>query len=118
MNAMNDAASPRASVTPPNTAALAASTSGRFGTAARVARISPEVNSLLAIITPSTPASSSPGIMPAKALLVKSPDAFLVLSPMTIAMAMAPATVIASVHHVDRRVRSLIHSIAATCRNR
>ena len=117
-NEMNDAASPAPSATTPNTAAFAASTSGRPGTAARVARIIPEVYSLVIISTPRTPVSSSPGTTPASALLVRSPAPFLVLVPIRMAMAVAPAAVIASVHQVERRVRSLIHSIRATCRNR
>ncbi len=117
-NETNEAASPRTRVTPPKTAALAARTSGLFGTASSVARIRPEVYSLLMPSTPSTPVTSSPGISPASALFVRSPAAFRVFSPMTTAMATAPATVIATVHQVDRSVRSLCHSIAVTCLNR
>jgi hypothetical protein len=56
--------------------------------------------------------------MPASALLVRSPDAFFVPRPTATPMATAPATPIPIVHHVERRVRSLIHSILATCQNR
>jgi hypothetical protein len=116
--AMNEAASPRASATAPNTAALAASSSGRFGVAASVARIIPEVYSLVIISTPSTPTSSRPTEMPASALLVRSPDGCLVLSPAATAIATAATAVSASVTQVERRVRSLIHSIRAACRKR
>lgn len=115
---MNAAASPRASVTAPNTAVFAASTRGRRGIAASVARIMPEVYSPVMTSTPSTPANSNPGTRPARALLVRSPTAFFVLNPTATAMATAPVTVTASVHQVERKLRSLIHSIRATSVNR
>ena len=117
-NEMNAAASPAASATMPNTAAFAASTSPRRGTAASVARIIPEVYSPVIISTPRTPVSSRPGTTPASALLVRSPPALRVLRPITTAMAVAPQTVMPSVHQVDRRLRSLTHSVRATCRYR
>ncbi len=83
-----------------------------------MARIIPEVYSLVIITVPRTPVSSRPGTTPASALLVRSPRGFLVLIPIATASAVAPQTVMASVHQVERRLRSLIHSIRATCRNR
>ena len=68
--------------------------------------------------TPSTPISSRPGITPASTLFVRSAVLLMVLSPMTTAMTAPPAAVIARAHQVERSVRSLIHSIRATCRNR
>ena len=115
---MNPAASPAASATTPNTAALAASTSGRFGIAASVARIIPEEYSPVITSTPRTPISSRPREMPASALLVRSAAASLVLTPTATAMPIAPATVAVSTHQVERRLRSLIHSIRATCAKR
>ena len=117
-NAMNAVASPMASVNAANTVALAVSSSRRSGIVASVARIIPKVYSLVIASTPSTPASSRPGAMPASALLVRSPDAFLVLRPTATPMPVAAAAVIASVHQVERRLRSLIHSIRAACGNR
>jgi len=38
--------------------------------------------------------------------------------PITTAIAVAPQIVMPSVHQVERRLRSLIHSIRATCRSR
>ncbi len=112
-NEMNAAASPTTSITAPNIAAFAARTSGRRGIAASVTRIMPEVYSLVIDNTPSAPASSRPGTTPASALLVRSLEALMVLIPTAMPMLIVPATVIARVHQVDRRVRSLIHSIRA-----
>ena len=114
---MNDATSPTTRVTAPNTAAFAARTSGRRGTAASVARIVPEVYSLVIVSTPSAPASSRPGTTPASALLVRSPEAFRVFRPTATPIPTVPATVTARVHQVERRLRSLIHSIRAACAN-
>ena len=116
--AMNAAASPAASATAPNTAAFAASTSGRLGIAASVARIIPEEYSPVITSTPSTPVSSRPREMPASALLVRSAVASLVLTPTATAMPIAPATVSDSPHQVERRLRSLTHSIRAACGKR
>jgi len=55
---MRDAAVITTSVTMANTPALAQSTGTRRGTAARVARIMPELYSLLTTTTPSTPTAS------------------------------------------------------------
>jgi hypothetical protein len=79
--------------------------------------ISPEVYSLVAIITPSTPVSSSPADTPASALLVRSSPAWRVLSPTAMLSPTEASTVSASVTQVDRRLRSLIHSILATLAN-
>jgi hypothetical protein len=107
-----------ARATAPNTAALAARTSGRLGIAARVGRIVPEVCSLVAVTTPRVPIRSRPTEMPARALLVRSPVAFSVLAPTATAMLAAAAIVTARVHQVERRLRSLTHSMRAACRNR
>src|SRR4030095_13104121 len=109
--AMNAAASPTANATAPNTAAFAASTIGRFGIAASVARIIPEEYSPVITSTPRTPVKSRPRETPASALLVRSAAASLVLTPTAVAMPTAPTTVTASAHQVERRLRSLIHSI-------
>ena len=77
----------------------------------------PELYSLVIISTPSTPVSSSPADTPASALLVRSSDRLVVLSPTAIPIPTAAAADSASVHQVERRLRSLIHSIRATCRN-
>lgn len=114
----NAIASPSASATPPNTAAFAASSTGLRGTAVSVARIIPDEYSLVMASTPRTPVSSSAGTMPASALLVRSPPAWRVLRPTATPMPTAPAAVITSVHQVERRLRSLIHSIRAACRSR
>ena len=115
---MNPAASPTASATTPSTAAFAASTSGRFGIAASVARIIPEEYSPVIMSTPRTPISSRPREIPARALLVRSAAASSVLTPTATAMPTAPATVTASTHQVERRLRTLIHSIRATWEKR
>src|SRR4051812_47306320 len=65
----------------PEDAALAASSSGRFGTAARVARTIPEEYSPVMVRTPSAPISSRPGATPARRLLVTSRDASLLFAP-------------------------------------
>ena len=67
--------SPAASATAPSTAALAASSSGRRGTAANVARIIPEENSVVITSAPKTPSASWPIASPAKLLLVGSKEA-------------------------------------------
>jgi hypothetical protein len=115
---MNAAASPTASATAPSTAPLAASTSGRLGMAASVAWIIPEEYSPVIASTPRTPVNRRPSAMPASALLVRSAAASSVLTPTATAMPTAPATVAPSAHQVERRLRSLIHSILATCANR
>ncbi len=117
-NEMNEAASPAARATAPNTAALAASSSPRRGIAVSVARISPDEYSLVMVSTPRTPLSSRAGTIPASALLVRSPPALRVLIPTATPIPIAPAMVMTSVHQVERRLRSLIHSIRAACRNR
>ncbi len=83
-----------------------------------MARIIPEVYSLVMTSTPSTPISSRPGTTPASTLFVRSAFWLMVFSPMATAMTAPPAAVITRVHQVERRVRSLIHSMRATCRNR
>jgi hypothetical protein len=112
-NARNDATSPTTRVTAPNTTAFAASTRGRRGTAASVARMVPELYSLVMVSTPSAPTSSRPGTTPASALLIRSPDPSRVFRPTAIAIPMVPAAVRARVHQVERRLRNLIHSIRA-----
>src|SRR5262249_56542358 len=109
-NEMNAPASPAPSATTPKTAAFAASTTPRPGTAASVARIIPEVYSLVIVSTPRTPVSSRPGTTPARALLVRSPPPFLVLIPITMAMVVAPQDVIHSVQQGERRMRGLVSS--------
>ena len=66
-NAAKAEISPAARVTAPSTAAFAASTSGRLGAAANVARIIPEENSVVIASTPRTPSSSWPSTSPRKA---------------------------------------------------
>ena len=55
--------------------------------------------------------------MPPSALFVRSADASFVFTPTATAIPTAATTVTASVHQVERNVRSLIHSIRATCPN-
>ena len=74
-NAANAKISPTTSVTAPSTAALAASSSGRRGTAASVARIIPEENSVVTTRAPRTPRASWPIESPAKLISVGSKDA-------------------------------------------
>jgi hypothetical protein len=89
-----------------------------LGIAARVERIVPEVCSLVAVSTPRMPVRSRPTEMPARALLVRSAEPSSVLTPTATAMPAAAAMVTASVHQVERRLRSLTHSMRAACRNR
>ena len=65
-NAAKAEISPAASATAPSTAAFAASTSGRRGAAANVARIIPEENSVVIVSTPRAPSSNWPGTSPRK----------------------------------------------------
>ena len=116
-NAMNEAASPNASATAPNTAALAASSSGRRGAAASVDLIIPDEYSLVISSAPRTPLNSRAGRIPASALFVRSSVPLVVFRPTATPMATAPTALRASVNQVERRLRSLIHSIRATCRN-
>jgi hypothetical protein len=83
--------------------------------AASVTRIVPEVYSLVMISTPSAPVSSRPGTTPASALLVTSTEAFRLFRPTPSPIPTVPAAVTARVHQVERRLRSLIHSIRAAC---
>jgi hypothetical protein len=53
-------------VTAPSTTAFAASTSGRLGTAAKVARTMPEENSVVIASTPRVPSSNWPSTSPMK----------------------------------------------------
>ena len=123
--ATNETVSPTASVTAPNTAAFAASTRGRFGIAASVDRIIPEEYSPVITSTPSTPIRSWPSASPASTLLVGSKDALSwvltggrVLAITRMPMAIMLATVAARIQVVERRLRSLIHSIRVTCESR
>jgi hypothetical protein len=59
-------------VTAASTAALAASTRPRRGTAAKVARIDPVLNSLLSVSTPRMPMASWPSASPANRFSVGS----------------------------------------------
>ena len=105
-------------------AALAASTSGRRGAAANVARIIPEENSLVTASTPRTPRASWPMASPAKLSLVGSKEARsaadIVAQCWWIRIGMArptmPAAKTSRVHQVERTLRSLSHSICATVR--
>ena len=110
--------SPATSAVSPQMAALAASTSGRLGIAASVTLIVPEEYSLVITSTPSTANNTDPRAPPARMLLVTSPCGFLVLNPAAMPMPIIPASANSSVQRTERRVRSLIHSIWATCRNR
>ena len=112
---MNDAASPTTRVTAPNTTAFAARTKGRRGMAASVTRTVPELYSLVMVSTPSMPASSRPGTTPASALLVRSSAAFRLFRPTATPIPTVPAAVTARVHQVERRLRSLTHSIRTAC---
>src|SRR6201996_879369 len=113
----NAAASPVISATAPTTAALAARTLRRRGAAANVARMVPEVYSLVMASTPTTPMSSTPMSMPTSVLPTNMP-LLVVLLPIARAMPADAATAMARVSQVERRLRSLIHSIRANCRNR
>ena len=117
--------SPTTSVTAPSTAALAASSSGRRGTAASVARIIPEENSVVIASTPRTPRASWPSASPVKLSLVGSKaarsSADIVAQcwwPRTsMARPIMPAAKTSKTHAVERTLRSLSHSIWATERN-
>src|SRR3984885_5858643 len=114
----NAAASPVISATAPTTAALAARTRSRRGAAANVARLVPEVYSLVMASTPTTPMSSTPMSMPTSVLPTNMPLLVVLLLPVARAMPADAATAMARVSPVERRLRSLIHSIRASCRNR
>jgi hypothetical protein len=109
-------------VTAPTTAALAASTIGRRGTAAKVARIMPEENSVVIASTPRTPRTSWPSASPVKPSLTGSKVArsaadiaaqWVWLSTRTDSPIM-PAAKTSRIHGVDRTLRSFSHSIRAT----
>src|SRR5215470_3306976 len=117
-NEANTAISPATRQSVPNTRAFAASTSGRRGTAANVTRISPDEYSLVMASTPSTPVITWPMMTPASTLLVGSLVTLRVLKPVTTPKATVAAIPPMRAHHRERRLRSLIHSIAATFRNR
>jgi hypothetical protein len=84
-----------------------------------VGRIIPEVYSLVITRTPRTLTSSMPTSAPCRAVLVTLPalTLFLALAPAWPPIPAEAATVIPRVHQVERRLRSLIHSIRATCLN-
>ena len=69
---MNETISPTTRATPPNTAALVASTNGRLGTAASVARMVPVEYSEVMISTPRTPMAIWPRANPDRLRLVGS----------------------------------------------
>src|SRR5215472_10466270 len=117
-NDANTAISPATRQSVPNTRAFAASTSGRRGTAANVTRISPDEYSLVMASTPSTPVITWPMMTPASTLLVGSLVTLRVLKPVTTPSATVAAIPPRRTHHTERTLRSLIHSIAATFRNR
>ena len=103
--------------TPPVTAAFASSTSPRRGTAENVTRTSPDEYSLVMASTPRMPVMSCPSRTPASRLLAGSLCAPRVLWPTKNPSATVPAMPASSVNRTDRRPRSLIHSIRATCPN-
>jgi hypothetical protein len=78
----------------------------------------PDEYSLVITSTPSTANSTDPKAPPTRMLLVTSPWGFLVLNPAAMPMPIIPASASSRVQRTERRVRSLIHSIRATCRNR
>ena len=77
----------------------------------------PEVYSLVMASTPTTPMSSTPMSMPSSVLLMNMPPLVVLLLPIARAMHADAAAAMARVSQVERRLRSLIHSIRASCRN-
>jgi hypothetical protein len=106
------------SATAPMTAALAARTLSRRGAAANVALMVPEAYSPVMASTPATPKSSTPMSMPTSVLLTDMPPLVALLPPVARAMPAGAQTARARVSQVERRLRSLIHSMRARCRNR
>ena len=104
--------------TVPNTATLASRTTGRRGTADRVARMVPVPYSALITSTPSTPKMSWPRKIPIRLRRVGSSMTSVGLT-VPVVSAQRPTTAIAvpaSVQAVDRTVQSLVHSAAAAWR--
>src|SRR5438270_3094172 len=115
--------SPTTSIAPPATAALPASSSGRRGVADREARIVPLEYSALTTRMPNTPIVSSPTNTPPSVWLVGSKPGYQSngwwaawLADRYVIRVVA-ATVMARVHHVERRVVVLSVSARATCLN-
>ena len=113
--------SPATSVMAATTAALAASTVGRRGTAANVALIMPEENSVVIASAPRTPRTSWPRASPVKLSLTGSKEArsaadivaqWVWLSTRT-ARPIMPAAKTSRIHDVERTLRSFSHSILA-----
>ena len=126
-NDANDSDSHTTKARTPNTTALAASTTGRRGTAAKVARMLPDPYSALTVSPPSTPMASWPKSKPVRLTLVGSNSTRSTIPPWRhcdaceeVARIPMPraATMVASTHHaVERTVRSLVHSDRTTARS-
>jgi hypothetical protein len=86
--------------------------------AANVALMVPEAYSPVMASTPATPKSSTPMSMPTSVLLTDMPPLVALLPPVARAMPAGAQTARAMVSQVERRLRSLIHSMWARCRNR
>src|SRR5580658_9590187 len=119
-NDANDTASQKTNATTANTTALAASTTGRRGTAAKLARMLPDPYSALMVSPPKTPMASCPNRRPVRLMLVGSNSALSMKPALrqceaSLAEARAPtpspATTVANRHHVvDRTECSFVHS--------
>ncbi len=120
-NDVNDTASHTTKASVPNTTALAPSTTGRRGTAAKVARMDPDPYSALTVSPPSTPMASCPKSEPGQAdaggveqRACRRPRRGASATPRWRVARMPmprPATTVASTHHaVERTVRSFVHS--------
>src|SRR5262249_56738399 len=114
---------PTMNATTPKTPTFAASTRPRCGTAANVARTIPDEYSPVTTATPSAPinnwARTAP---PPKALLTICAAVATGLcdrypTPTPTPTLTMPSTTHTNSHQVERTLRSLIHSIRATCRN-
>jgi hypothetical protein len=117
----NEVTSAMTRLTAANTRTLAASTIGRRGSAARVARIVPDAYPPLMSRMPRTPSRSAPPrYVPARLTSTGSNAALAAadsvvqcarVTPMAMALDATPMkTVALSVHIVERTVRSLVHS--------